>query len=77
MDARETLIDRINQKLAQLPEAHLDIVYRLVQRLGLATNDKALEQVDQSEAFPFVDEIERVREQSRQISGGGNDQQFA
>lgn len=72
------MIDRINQKLPQLPEEHLDIVYRLVQRLGsLVTNDKASEQVDQAEALPFVDEIERVKEQSRRVPGRGEDQHFA
>ena len=75
---REETIRRINEDLQQLPEEYLVVVREVVERLrAQLANDGASEQVDQSEPLPFVDEIERVKEQSRQVLGGGNDQQFA
>lgn len=77
MNARETLIHQITKELAHLPEEDLSILYGIAQRLrAQLTRDKPSEQADQPEALPFVDEIDRVREQSRQVPGQNEDQQF-
>ena len=77
MDARETLIHRITQELHQLPEEYLDTIFRVVDRMRTQlTNGESSEQATPPEAFPFVDEIERVREQSRRKPGRGEDRQF-
>ncbi len=74
---REETIRRINEDLQQLPEEYVAIVSGVVERLrAQLTSDKASKSADQSEPLPFVDEIERVREQSRREPGWGEDQQF-
>jgi hypothetical protein len=71
---REETIRRIHEDLQQLPEEYVAIVSGVVERLrAQLMNDNALKRPDQPEAPPFVDEIERVQEQS----GRGDDQHFA
>lgn len=74
MNTQKTLIDRITDELPQLPEEDLNLIYRLIERLGgQRTKDQPSAQTG---SLPFVDEIERVKEQSRQVPGRDGDQQF-
>ncbi len=73
---REETIRRINEHLQQLPEEYLTVVCEVVERLRVQfTNDKASKPANQT--LPFVDEIERVREQSRRGPGGMDNQPLA
>ena len=74
---REETIRRINESLQELPEDYVAVVGSLVERLRAQfTKDESSEPADQPETLPFVDEIERVREQSRRGSGPDEDRQF-
>lgn len=78
MDARGALIDQITQELHQLPDDYLGTVFSVVERMrAQLTKDKPSEPTTRPGSIPFVDEIERVREQSRRGAGSGEDQQFA
>ena len=75
---REEIIRRIHEDLQQLPDDYLTIVRETVERLrAQLTNDNTLKRSDQPEAPPFVDEIERVREQSGRGAGRMDDQTLA
>ncbi|MGB3778449.1 MAG: hypothetical protein WA960_08815 [Tunicatimonas sp.] len=77
MDGREALIERITRELHQLPEEYLDTIFSVVDRMrAQLTNGESSEPVTPPEALPFVDEIERVREQSRREPRPGEDRQF-
>ncbi len=74
MKTREALINGITRELQQLPEEYLHTVFSVVARMRTQLErGKPIERTTQPGAGPFVDEIERVKEQS----GRGDDQQFA
>lgn len=74
---REETIRRITDELQQLPEAELEKVYNTVRTLRTNLPDTSSEEDTQSKNLPFVDEIERVQEQSRDLPGHQEDQHFA
>ena len=74
---REETIRRINENLQQLPEDYVAVVGSLVEQLRAQfAKDAPSEPTGQSETLPFVDEIERVREQSRRGLGPDEERQF-
>ena len=77
MSYQEETIQQIVNELQQLPESYLGNVYEIVRTLRAQIPPSADHQPDQSEPPPFVDEIDRVQEQSQSIPGRRNDQYFS
>ena len=78
MKNQEESIRQIVEELHQLPEAYLDNVYEIVRTLRINLSPTSSPRsTDQREPRPFVDEIERVKEQSRDIPGQQEDQYLA
>ena len=77
MNQSEQSIRRIVDELQQLPEEYLESVYTIVStlRANLPANTTQKES-PQPEQSPFIDETERVREQTRDIPGRREDQYF-
>ena len=75
MNSQSEAIDRIINELEQLPEAYLENVYEIVRTLRKNLPTTVHQGVGLPKHGPFVDEIERVQEQSRKVQGG--DEHFA
>ena len=66
---KEEIIGRIVNELPQLTDAELKKVYDMVRALRTTLPDTSSEKGIQPKDFPFVDEIERVQSQSRDLPG--------
>ena len=76
MKDKEENIRRIVDELHQLPEPYLENVYEIVRTLRANLPSPEDQSSAPPESPPFVDEIERVREQSRDVPGRREDQHF-
>lgn len=74
--SREETIRRINEDLKHLPEPFLGNLYEAIGRLRRKIAKEGEQKVPSSEPLPFVDEIERVKEQSRNTPGRADDPHF-
>ena len=77
MRNKEDSIHRIIEELQRLPEPYLKSVYEIVRTMR--TNLPALSPQQKgppAEPPPFIDEIERVKEQSHDVPGRKGDQYF-
>ena len=63
--SQEKIISQIVDDLHQLPEHYLKNIYEVVHLL----RTRLPEDTAQPESPPFVDEIERVKEQTRDLPG--------
>ena len=74
MEDQEKIIHKIVNDLHQLPVPYLENIYQVVHLLRTKLSDTASEEVPQPKNLPFVDEIDKVREQSRNVQGRQEDQ---
>lgn len=69
MSYQEENIRRITEELYQLPEQYLENVYAIIHTLRTSLPATPEQPAALPGQQPFVDEIERVQQQSRSIPG--------
>ena len=77
MSQPEEVIRRIIRELRQLPEPYLENVYEIVHTLRINLPEVPTQPVHQPQDLPFVDDIETVKDQSRNTPERSGDQHFA